>query len=88
LACGLPEGEAPELLAPLEGDNYTTYFVKQPESAEEVEHACMAIRVCCVEDLRYGGQDRVIIERLGNDPRVSDFVIRDGQIVPASAADG
>lgn len=87
LACGLPEIEAPELLAPLEGDNYTTYFVKQPETAEEVEHACLAIRVCCVDDLRYGGQDRAIIERLGNDPRVCDFVIRGGEIIPAVPSD-
>ena len=88
LACGLPEGEAPELLAPLEGDNCTTYFVKQPETAEEVEHACMAMRVCCVDDLRYGGQDRAIIKRLGNDSRVCDFVIRGGEVVPAASADG
>jgi len=82
LACGLPESEAPELLAPLEGDNATTYFVKQPETAEEVEHACEAIRICCVNALRYGGRDRAIIERLGNDPLVCDFVIRDGEVVP------
>ena len=85
LACGTPEEEAPELLAPLEGQNFTTYFVKQPETAEEVEHACLAIRVCCVDDLRYGGQDRAIIERLGNDPNVCDFVIRGGEVVFAEA---
>lgn len=88
LACGLPEGEAPELLAPLEGDNFTTYFVKQPETAEEVEHACMAIRVCCVRDLRYGGHDSAMIERLGNDPRACDFIIRDGEVVSAALSDG
>lgn len=90
LACGLPEGDAPELLAPLplDGGNHTTYFAKQPQTAEEAEHACMAIRVCCVADLRYGGQDRTIIERLGNDAAVCDFVIRNGEVVPAGPVDG
>ncbi len=82
LACDAPETEAPDLLAPLAGGNSTTYFVRQPETPEEVERACNAIRVCCVTDLRYGGEERAIIERLGNDPTVCDFVIRDGEIVP------
>ena len=88
LACGLPEGEAPELLAPLERGNSTTYFVKQPETAEEVERACMAIRVCCVADLRYGGQDRAIIHRLGNDSGACDFIVRDDRVVPITPGDG
>ena len=33
LACEAPEAEAPDLLAPLTGGNYTTYFVRQPETA-------------------------------------------------------
>jgi len=86
LACGLPECEAPDLLAPLDEDNRTTYFVKQPETAEEIERACRAILVCCINDLRYGGQDRNIIERLGNDPRRSDFIIRDGEVVRATTS--
>ena len=60
LACEAPEDEAPDLLAPLTGGNYTTYFVRQPRTPEEVERACNAIRVCCVMDLRYGGTDRAI----------------------------
>lgn len=81
LACGAPEAEAPDLLAPLTEGNYTTYFVRQPETPDEIERACEAIRVCCVSDLRYGGTDRAIIERLGNDPAACDFVLRDGQVV-------
>lgn len=81
LACEAPETEAPDLLAPLTEGNYTTYFVKQPITPEEIERACSAIKVCCVMDLRYGGTDRVIIERLGNDEMASDYVIRDGQLV-------
>lgn len=86
LACEAPETEAPDLLAPLTGRNYTTYFVRQPQTPEEVEQACRAIEVCCVMDLRYGGTDRAIIERLGNDPLACDYLIRDGQMVLSDKA--
>jgi hypothetical protein len=64
LACELPEGEAPDLLAPLRDGNLDTYFVKQPETPEEIERACSALRVCCTDALRYGGKDPRIIQRL------------------------
>jgi hypothetical protein len=86
MACEAPEAEAPDLLAPLTGGNYTTYFVRQPETPDEVERACRAIQVCCVMDLRYGGTDRTVIERLGNDPVACDHVIRDGQVVLSDKA--
>ena len=86
MACEAPEAMAPDLLAPLTGGNYTTYFVRQPQTPEEVERACSAIVVCCVMDLRYGGTDRAIIERLGNDPLACDWVIRDGQFVRSDKA--
>lgn len=86
LACEAPEAEAPDLLAPLTGGNYTTYFVRQPGTPDEVESACRAIQVCCVEDLRYGGTDRTVIERLGNDSAVCDHVIQDGHIVLSDKA--
>lgn len=79
LACDAPEAEAPELLAPLTDDNYTTYFVRQPSTPEEVERACNAIRVCCVGDLRYGGTDPGVIEQLGNTADHSDYVLVEGQ---------
>jgi hypothetical protein len=82
LACEAPEYEAPDLLAPLDDNNFTTYFVKQPETPEEIERACNAIRVCCVADLRYGGTDPAIIERLGNDETVCDYTLHNGQLVP------
>ena len=85
MACGGPEGEAPDLLAPLTDGNYTTYFVRQPQSPEEVERACNAIGVCCALDLRYGGTDKSIITRLGNDPLASDYVIREGKVVLAES---
>jgi hypothetical protein len=87
LACGAPEAEAPELLAPLTGGNCTTYFVRQPVTPAEIERACNAIRVCCVMDLRYGGTDRAIIEQLGNDPLTCDYIIRDGQLVLGESAE-
>jgi len=78
LACGLPEGEAPELLAPLTDTNSITYFIKQPQTPEEVEHACRAIQVCCVADLRYGGSDLAILKRLRKDANDCDFMLREG----------
>lgn len=66
MACGTPEAEAPELLAPLEGENFDTYFIRQPATTAEVEHACRAIEVCCAKALRYAGTDRGVLDRLGN----------------------
>ena len=53
------------LLAPLDDDNSDTYFLRQPETAEEVDAACSAVEVCCIDAIRYGGRDVAIIERLG-----------------------
>jgi hypothetical protein len=72
LFCGTPEHEAPDLLAPLTEDNSDTYFLRQPVTPEEVERACAAIEVCCVDALRYGGKDSKILTRLGNDRRYCD----------------
>ncbi len=86
LACEAPEAEAPELLAPLTDGNSTTYFVRQPQTPEEVEHACNAISVCCVADLRYGGTDRSIINQLGNNPLMCDYIIKAGELVRSDQA--
>lgn len=80
LACGAPEYEAPELLTPLDDDNYDTYFVRQPETPEEVERACRAAEVCCVNALRYGGTDPAVIRRLGNDPQYCDNLLPGGPV--------
>ena len=64
LSCGLPEDEAPDLLADLKETNGETYFVRQPVTPEEVERACSALDVCCVKALRYAGNDPAIIQRL------------------------
>jgi uncharacterized protein (TIGR02996 family) len=75
LACDAPEAEAPDLLAPLGSGNSTTYFLRQPETAAEIERACRAAEVCCVMDLRYGGTDPKIIARLKNDPSFCDNLL-------------
>lgn len=77
MACDAPESEAPDLLAPLEGDNYDTYFIKQPETAER---ACRALEVCCVAALRYGGTNPEIIRRLGNNPEYCDHLLPGGLV--------
>src|SRR5262245_43942577 len=63
MACDAPESQARDLLAPLVDGNLTTYFVRQPQTAAEIERACSALQVCCVDDLRYGGTDPKIIAR-------------------------
>jgi hypothetical protein len=80
LACDAPESEAPDLLAPLIGDNGDTYFVRQPTTPDEIERACRALEVCCVAALRYGGTDPNIIRRLGNEPDYCDRLLPGGPI--------
>jgi hypothetical protein len=81
MACGAPEGEAPDLFAPLEGDNFDTYFVKQPTTPNEIERACRAADSCCVNAVRYGGTDPAIIRRLGNTAAYCDHVLPN-QVTP------
>ena len=51
IACGVPEAEAPELMAH-DADNHC-YFRRQPQTAEELEHACLAVFVSCCEAVQY-----------------------------------
>lgn len=75
LSCGEPEDAAPALLYPRQADDdWETHFVQQPQTTAEVERACAAVKECCVFALRYGGQDRAIIGRLGNNPDYCDYV--------------
>ena len=84
MACGAPEAEAPELLSALRDEDLETYFVRQPATPAEVEHACRAAEVCCVTALRYGGRDPAIILRLGNVGEYCDFVVAsDDSVHPA-----
>jgi len=69
MACALPEAEAPELLAKLTHENMDTYFVKQPETDEEISQAISATQVCCVNAVRYGGRNKAIIKQVNPDSR-------------------
>jgi hypothetical protein len=75
LWCEAPEHEAPSLLAPLNEDNNDTYFIRQPITNQEIEHACRALEVCCVAALRYGGKDLAVIKRLGNSSELCDYTV-------------
>lgn len=62
LACDAPYSEAPELMA--YDENLHCYFKRQPENAEEVEHAINAVRVSCIEVVLYKGNDPEILKKL------------------------
>ena len=80
LNCGLPESIAPECLAPLNNDNHDTYFLRQPQTDEEVEHVCAAAQACCVAAIRYSGTDSTIIRRLGNRSDYCDHLLAGGPV--------
>lgn len=86
LFCGVPEAEAPDLLAPLEGDNWDTYFVRQPATAAEVERACCALEVCCTDALRYAGTDAAILHRLRANPQICDYRLSSNPDEPPTLA--
>lgn len=61
ILCGAPEVEALGLMAHSDGG---CYFIRQPETDEEIEQAINAIAVSCVSAVRYGGIDQKIIKKL------------------------
>jgi len=73
LFCGLPEGEAPDLLAPLNDKNCDTYFIKQPSNSVELDQAIASTEVCCVDAIRYGGKEKSILRRVN--PALTDYKI-------------
>jgi hypothetical protein len=85
--CGAPEAEAPSLLAPFDDTHTNTYFVRQPATPEEVDQAISAAPVCCVFAIRYGGQDRSIIARLGNDPAMCDYILSEAGALQRTISD-
>lgn len=80
LSCDLPEREAPSCLAQHDVNNGDTYFIKQPETPEEVESICWAAYVCCNDAIRYGGTDPSIIRQMGNRPDYCDHLLLGGPI--------
>lgn len=59
--CGAPEVEAGGLIGHSEDG---CYFIRQPQTEEEIEQAINAIAVSCVSAVRYGGTDQKIIKKL------------------------
>ena len=62
--CCLPHVEAPELLNDPGADFRECHFRRQPQNEAEVERACQAVAVSCVNGLRYGGNDPKVLARL------------------------
>lgn len=61
ILCGAPEVVASGLMGHSDDG---CYFIKQPQTEEEIEYALNAIAVSCVSAVRYGGTDKKIIKRL------------------------
>ena len=74
LDCDIPQAEARELIKSLDGEDGDTYFIRQPITPEEISSAISATDVCCVNALRYGGSDPMIISRM--DPALCDYEIK------------
>jgi len=66
MSCEAPCDAAPDLMGlPGSSDaNYGCFFHKQPTSPEELDHACGAVAVSCVEAVRYAGNDSDILRKL------------------------
>ena len=66
ISCEAPYQEAPDLMgrpgsSPRNGG---CYFGRQPTTWQEIERACEAVAVSCVEAVRYKGRDRNILSKL------------------------
>ena len=66
ISCEAPYHEAPELMGcpGSSGNNYGCFFRRQPSTPEEVDRACSAVMVSCVEAVRYAGNDPEILRTL------------------------
>ena len=73
LDCDMPQEEARGLIQSLDGDNGDTYFIKQPSNEKELQEAISTTEVCCVNAIRYGGNDPEIIKQIH--PDLCDYKI-------------
>jgi hypothetical protein len=55
ILCGAPEVAASGLMGHSDDG---CYFIKQPQTEQEIDHAITAIAVSCVSAVRYGGTDK------------------------------
>lgn len=62
LFCDAPRSEAPELID--YDENGHCYFKRQPENPTELHQAIQAVRVSCIEAVRYGGSDLEILRAI------------------------
>jgi hypothetical protein len=66
ISCEAPCHEAPDLMGRPGSSprNSGCFFRRQPTTPEEVERACDAVMVSCVEAVRYAGTDRKVLCKL------------------------
>jgi len=63
ITCGVPEAEAPDLMAFDEAAN-SCYFRRQPSTPAEVDQAVRAVWVSCCRAVRYRGSDPDIQKKI------------------------
>jgi len=73
LDCDIPQAEARSLIHSLDGEEGDTYFIKQPSNEKELQEAIASTDVCCVDAIRYGGNDPEIIRKIH--PDLCDYEI-------------
>lgn len=61
ILCGAPEDQAMGLM---KSSDEGCYFVRQPETEQEIDYAINAVTVSCIGAVRYGGVDQDIIKKL------------------------
>jgi len=65
--CKLPQTVAPGLI---EFDRSSCYFIKQPETKEEIDIAINALSVCDCSAVKYRGKDKQIINKILSSPYI------------------
>ena len=66
-ACGVPQLIAPELVGWTEKELPSCYWIRQPETADEVDRAIKIIQAQELGCHRYAGNDPAILERLARE---------------------
>lgn len=66
VSCEAPYHEAPDLMGrPGSSEkNYGCFFRRQPLTPDQIDRACSAVMVSCVEAVRYAGNDPEILRTL------------------------